>query len=158
MLGWHPRQGEIAIAADVVEELRAFKEYGATFGATVPPSEEIASLLDVARKWRMERDAAEAWNIYVRGQDAMAWRVALERLDELKPAYKLAAGRNPALASSYPRLADFFDTHKQIAQRATATKKKQKALASAPLEMAPVVPEAPPSLPSLASPKTPTST
>jgi len=126
MLGSHPRLAEVAHAAAVVEELRSFSDYDATFGVTVPPSQRIAELLDVARKWRMHRDEAAAWNTYVRAQDALAWKQALDLLDELKPAYKLAVGQKPALATTYPRLATFFDTHKNIAERASVTKKTKK--------------------------------
>jgi len=69
---------------------------------------------------------AAAWNTYVRAQDALAWKQALDLLDELKPAYKLAVGQKPALATTYPRLATFFDTHKNIAERASVTKKTKK--------------------------------
>jgi hypothetical protein len=134
LLGSHPRQLEVATASDVVEELEAFTDYDAVFGATVPPVERIAELLEFARRWRVERDAAAAWNVYVRAQDALAWKAALDLLDELKPAYKLAVGRKPALAAKYPKLTTFFEAHRQIAQRATATKTKKKADAEAGTE------------------------
>jgi hypothetical protein len=131
LLGSHPRQLEVATASEVVDELEGFTDYDAVFGATVPPVELIAKLLDFARQWRVQRDASAAWNVYVRAQDALAWKAALDLLDELKPAYKLAAARKPAIAAKYPRLSTFFDAHKQIAQRATATKTRKKAAAEA---------------------------
>ena len=93
----------------------------------MPPVQRLATLLDFARKWRAQRDAAGAWNAYVRAQDALAWKGALDLLDELKPTFRRAAARQPSLAMKHPRLALFFDAHRQIAQRASDTKTKKKA-------------------------------
>jgi hypothetical protein len=120
-----PRKAQVAAAAPVVDELRHFADYEAIFGTLVPAAKRIASVLDFAVKWRSQRDAAETWNTYVRAQDALAWEAALGLLDELKPSFQRAVARDPALAATYPRLATFFAAHKQIAQRATATKKKK---------------------------------
>jgi hypothetical protein len=125
LLGSHPRQAEVALAPDVMEELAAFRDYDATFGSMVPASEDLVALIAFATSWRQERAAAAAWNLYVRAQDAVAWKVTLAALDELKPAFKLALTRRPGLRRSYPRLVAFFDAHKQIAQRALATKRKK---------------------------------
>jgi hypothetical protein len=124
-LGFHPRLAELHGAPAVVGELRRFVGYDAAFGATVPPAERVAAILEFALQWRAQRDAAVAWAEYVRSQDARAWRAAFEVLDELKPAFELAATRRPDLIKAYPNLTEFFDVHKQIARRATATKKKK---------------------------------
>jgi len=142
MLGSHPRQAEVATAAAVVAELRGFTDYEKLFGSTVPPVEAMAAVLDLARQWRTERDAAAAWNEYVRGEDAVSWKVALELLDELKPAFQLAALKRPDIATTYPRLAAFFDSRRQIAQRAVATKKSKAKQAAAEPEPTPPKPDA----------------
>ncbi len=143
-----PRQAQVANAAQVVDELRHFTNYDAIFGTLVPAAKRIASVLEFAVKWRAQRDAAAAWNTYVRTEDALAWDAAIGLLDELKPSFQRAVARDPALAAAHPRLATFFATHKQIAQRATATKKrKADAALAASSDAAPRDPEDEPSKP-----------
>lgn len=124
--GYRPRQAEVAHAPQVIDDLKSFRDYAEIFGRHAPAPDEIVGLLERARSWREQRDAAAAWSLYVRTQDSLAWHAALATLDQLKPFFQLAAEREPELATKYQHLAAFFDTHKNIAKRAGATKAKKK--------------------------------
>lgn len=130
--GFHPTKTELAAAMGTVSDLGKFADYLTVLGTAAPDAVATANAVSVAMRWRMMRGPTETWDAYVRAQDAMAWKVAITLLDELKPLFLIAAAKNSTLATTYPGLAQMFNAAKATARTATATKKKNaKAAASA---------------------------
>ncbi|HEY6459937.1 MAG TPA: hypothetical protein VIY73_07285, partial [Polyangiaceae bacterium] len=88
--GYRPMASEVAAVADVIAELETFSNYDAVFGITAPPADQISQRLAVATEWTSVLSQTSAWSIYVKSEEATAWKDALLLVDKLKPAFQLA--------------------------------------------------------------------
>jgi hypothetical protein len=61
----------------------------------------------------------------------MAWKDALEVINNLKAPFQLAATANPSMATQYPALTRLLGAQKVVAKRAASTKKKNAAAVTA---------------------------
>jgi len=122
--GCRPKAAQVGVSPLVVTELTSSPTYGDDLGPTAPPARMIASAVNLAYRWRLIRNATEAWLAYVRTQDGLAWRDALALVTQLEPFVLAAVTRDPSVAAAYPGLMRMFDAPKVIARTASATKKK----------------------------------
>ncbi len=122
--GSHPTKNEIIAAPLALRDLGNFTDYETVLGSLAPAEPGLAGKLSVAISWRSLRNESQAWLAYVNAQDAIAWKVTLEALDELKPIFLIAVAKNPELAGTYPGLSQMFNASKVVAAKALATKKK----------------------------------
>jgi hypothetical protein len=147
MRGFRPTQSELASVLDAIRELSNFPNYSALFGITAPPVAQVVARLTVAAKWTTLYAASTAWYTYVRSQEGMAWKDALELVEGLKTPFQLASATNPALLNQYPALARMLGAKKVAAKRGTVTRAKNKkaeaAKAAAAAAAAQAAPQAP---------------
>ena len=143
--GFRPMQSELASVPDALLELSNFANYTGIFGITAPPANQVSQRLTVAAQWTSLFSASTDWYTYVKSQEGMAWKDALELVEKLKAPFQLATASNPALLSQYPALARMLGAQKVVAKRAVSTRvKKQKEDAAAALAAATVQPAATP--------------
>ena len=63
---------------------------------------------------------------YVKSQEGMAWKDALELAENLQAPFQLAAASNPSLLNQYPALARCSGRRQLVAKQATSTWAKNK--------------------------------
>ncbi len=142
--GWRPLQSELASVPDAIMELNNFPNYTALFGITAPPAAQVSARLTVAAEWTTLFASTTAWYTYVKSQEGMAWKDALELAENLKAPFQLAAASNPSLLNQYPALARMLGAQQLVAKRATSTRAKNKKAAqtAATATPAPAAPQA----------------
>jgi hypothetical protein len=123
--GARPKSGQVTVAPLVVAELTSSTDYAEQYGPSAPAAQTVASAVDLASRWRVIRAAADAWAIYARAQDGLAWKEAMALLTQLQPLFEAATTRDPAFAAANPGLSRMFSVQKVIAKSATATKKSK---------------------------------
>lgn len=152
-MGFHPSTRQLTAATTAIADLLGIGDLAALVGPLAPPAGAVAAALRLGMEWRQVRDETNAWDAYVRAQDAMAWKAALQLVDELKPLFLLAVSKDPSLASQYAGLTELFGAPKVAATKAAATKARNARTKAAAVANAPApVTEAP------ASPAAPTKT
>ena len=72
------------------------------------------------------RTASSAWDVYGQAQEGICWTVMRAAMASLKPAFALAAERDPSLPAKYPGLAALLGVKKAIAHKAVSTKRANK--------------------------------
>ncbi len=123
-LGFRPTSREVAAASLVITDLARNDDYQATFGSTAPTVARITDILQAALAWRNLRSRTEAWDEYVKAQDALAWKLALTCLADLRPLFLAAVGQKQAIARMYPGLVQMFEAPKLVANQGIVTRKK----------------------------------
>jgi hypothetical protein len=129
--GFRPMQAELAAVPDAVFELSQFPNWALIFGITAPASTSVGQRLQVAVGWTSLLAQSNSWNSYVKSQEGMAWKDALEVMDSLKAPFQLAVTASPSMASQYPALMRLLGAQKVVAKRAASTKKKNAAAVTA---------------------------
>ena len=124
--GITPKKAELVTLPLAVDDLRKFTNYGLVVGATAPPYEEILSTFAVTNEWSSMRTASSAWDVYGQAQEGICWTVMRAAMASLKPAFALAAQRDPSLPAKYPGLAALLGVKKAIAHKAVSTKRANK--------------------------------
>ena len=122
-----PKKVEVVVLADAVMELRSFVDFAGTLGKTVPSQAEVVASFDAASRWSVMRDTSDAWDKYSMVQEGIAWTGVRAIMARLKPAFELAAAGDPAIATTYPKLAALLDAKKSIAKRGATTRAANKA-------------------------------
>jgi hypothetical protein len=117
--GYRPMASEIAALPDAIVELQGFSDYLTLFGITAPPLDELVQRLSIAGQWTSVLSQTLGWSKYVKSQEGMAWKDALEFTEKLKAPFQLATAANPALLSQYPALARLLGASKAAALRGT---------------------------------------
>jgi hypothetical protein len=128
--GYLPNHYELAAVAGAVSDLLRFTTYGSVMGASAVPAETLGESLSRAIQWRDLRDETEAFAVYVKTEDATAWKEAMGYVDEVRPLFTYAVAKNASLATQFPSLAAFLAASKELALEGAATRvKKAKAKA-----------------------------
>ena len=125
--GVQPRKSELVALPLAIRDLRSFTNYGAILGTVAPPLAELEQSFDVSNAWSSMRNESSAWDAYCRDQEGVAWRAMRALMSRLKPLFVLAAKANPSLATTYAGLAALLGAKTVSANKAVATKKKNKA-------------------------------
>ena len=128
--GYRPMQTEIAYVPDAILELQGIPNWGLIFGMTAPAAPLVAGRLSVAMQWTDLYAESEAWFNYVKSQEGLAWKDALEVTDTLKVPLQCATATNPALLKQYPALQRLLGAQKVVAKKAVTTKANKKAAAA----------------------------
>jgi hypothetical protein len=124
--GIQPRTAELVALPLALRDLQRFANYSSVIGATAPPLAEVENTFDVTSQWSTMRKASSAWDAYCRDQEGIAWRSMRAMMGRLKPAFDLATKTNPSIGTSYAGLGALLDAKTVSAQKAAATKKKNK--------------------------------
>jgi len=122
--GAHPKAAQITALQDAVNELATSTSYAMTFGAAVPPAEQLAGDLDAAGRWTALRVSLEALLVYAKSNEAVTWKTGLTGLDQLNQVFKVVAKQNPALLAVFPATQRLLDVSKVISQKAVASRAK----------------------------------
>jgi hypothetical protein len=120
--GSHPKAGQLGAGPDAVLELRDFQGFGALFGTAVPPATQLADEIDNALRWTALREATEAFLVYAKSGEAVAWKTALTDLDKLDPVVQVVTITNPTALVGCPALVRTLDVPKAIARRGQASR------------------------------------
>jgi hypothetical protein len=134
--GYRPMQSELASVPESVKELLAFPNWSSVFGITAEPAKQIAQRLEVASQWTALYAASTDWETYVKSQEGMAWKDALESIEALKPAFALASTANPSMLKQYPSLGRLLGAQKVVAKRGVSTRIKNKKAEAKKAELA----------------------
>jgi len=129
--GSHAKKAQIAAVAGVLTELADPTTYAQQLGPYAIAAGSFTQVLSTAGGWSNVRIALEAYLLYAKTQEGIAWRAALTDIDQLKAVFDVAATRNPDLARQLPALARLLGVTGQVTQKAVATKKRNKAEAVA---------------------------
>jgi hypothetical protein len=129
--GCYPSKSELAAAPAAISDLARFATCSATLGTAAPSPTLAISLLTSALGWRSMRTSTDAWDKYVRAQDALAWQSAMICMDELKPLFLIALAKDSSLGALYPGLTAMFTASRVSARQAATTKRKNRAAATA---------------------------
>jgi hypothetical protein len=127
-VGYRPNQLELTAMPAAISDLGKFVDYAALLGIGAPATTTVVGAITLGVQWRAQRGLAEAWDTYVRTQDAIAWKAALMLLEELKPLFLGAVAKKPELATTYPGLSQIFNASKASSKQANVTKKKKRKL------------------------------
>ncbi|MFO0602350.1 MAG: hypothetical protein U0324_04200 [Polyangiales bacterium] len=122
-----PVEGQATEAGGVAGELADHAKYRADFGVYAPDPEQLAASLKRAQGLTEEAARANAWAAHVTAQRDLAWDDALARMDQLAEPFALADAKNATVAQRYPRTRAFYGVRGEIAARAAATRKKNRA-------------------------------
>jgi hypothetical protein len=129
--GSYPNKLEVAAMPKAANELGQFVDYAVLLGAAATPAPAVIDAINRGLAWRTLRGDAEAWEQYVKSEDAMQWKSTMGILAEIKPLFLFALSKNPSLATSYPWLTQLLVSGKEIAKLANATRTKNRATKSA---------------------------
>jgi hypothetical protein len=130
--GFRPMATEVKAVSAAVTELQGMTDYGAIFGITAPPVDQVIQLLQVAEQWTELLAASSAWEAYVKSEEGVAWKDALQVVEKLKTPFQLATTANPALSARLPELAKLLGASKAAAKKGSSTKSKNQATADTP--------------------------
>jgi hypothetical protein len=122
--GYSPRQTELTTLPGVIADLGNFIDYASVIGAKAPAATTVQSKISTALGWRKVRNKAEAWEIYARTEDAIAWKEAAVVLDKIKPLFLFAVTEDPTLSAKYPSLAAYCTATKEATAQANVTRQK----------------------------------
>ena len=126
-----PRTSELNALPIAVKELAAFSDYAQVLGATAPPLAQVQPVCTITNEWSATRTESAAWDEYCRTQEGIAWSILRPMMNQLRPAFELAATLDATLAGRFPGLTTLLGAKKAIAKKAAATKKKNKPQKSA---------------------------
>lgn len=121
---------EIAAVPDALAELQGLTDYDTVFGITAPPRDQLVQRLATAVQWTPVLSQSSGWLRYVKSQEGLAWKDALELTEKLKVPFQLASTANPGLLSQFPSLARLLGASKVVSKRAVATRTKNKKTAA----------------------------
>jgi hypothetical protein len=121
-----PRQRELTALATAISDVTKFADFDTVMGSTAPSRAEVLQALTTGSKWTTQRQATQAWLRYAGLEEGLSWEVIRTQQDSLRPAFALAAKRNPALAEKYTGLAKLLAAPKTAAQQGAATRKANK--------------------------------
>lgn len=121
-----PRNRELTALAQALVDLSRFADYDTVMGNTAPARADVIQALTTGSQWTTQFQSSGAWQKYAGLMQGLSWQVIRTQEDYLRPAFALAAKRNPALAEKYTGLAKLLAAPSTTAQKAVATKKANK--------------------------------
>jgi hypothetical protein len=122
--GHYPNKLEVEAMPKAIIELGSFASYTSILGSLTTPAETFADALTLGLSWRSLRTGSEAWDTYVKAQDAKAWKEAMAMVDDVRPAFLRAVAKNAALGLAYPALMDLFTANNTVAKASSAARAK----------------------------------
>ncbi len=121
-----PRKRELTALAQALVDLSRFTDYDTVMGNTAPARADVIQAFTTGAQWTTQYQSSDAWQKYAGLMQGLSWQVIRTQEDYLRPAFALAAKRNPALAEKYTGLAKLLAAPNTSAQKAVATKKANK--------------------------------
>jgi hypothetical protein len=123
--GHYPNKLELSAMPKAMGDLGRFVNYAALLGGAAPAASAVVATVDRALDWREIRDSMEAFSAYVKAEDGIAWKSAMNMLDEVRPLFAFAASKDPSLITAYPWLAQLLAASKAPALKAVASRMKK---------------------------------
>jgi hypothetical protein len=118
-----PRTAELVALPMAVEDLRKFVDYTQVMGSKAPPWAQVIAAFDVTNQWSSARTRADAWDLFARTQEGVAWTLLRTLIAQVAPTFGVAVASDPAMASSLPGLTTLLGVKSAIAKKAASTKK-----------------------------------
>ena len=125
--GYNPDTAQVAAIPDVITEVSSSDSYQADLGPAAPEPNAFVTTLTDALGWTNLRAQAEDFLVYVKSQEAVTWKSALIKVDQVKAAYDVALPHNADLPKTYPALARLVDAQTAVARKAAASRKRNAA-------------------------------
>jgi len=154
-LGAHPKSGQITAVPGAIAELESSTSYVQAFGGGVPPASRLAGDLSIAASWTTLRMSLEAFLVYAKSNEVIAWKEAFTELDELNAVFQVVAKQNPQLVAGFPATKRLLGVTKAISEAGAATKARKAKASTAKTAPAPAAAAA--TTASTTSPTAPTS-
>ena len=79
-----PKKAEMAVLPQVLQELGRFANWTQVFGTTAPPLPSLQQTLNAALEWSLMRNSTDAWDLYSRTMEGIAWTEARAMMDRFK--------------------------------------------------------------------------
>ena len=90
-----PRLVELG-ALRPIEDLKNFVDYATALGGTTaPPIAVVIAAFRLGQQWSSMRKVSAIWDRYAEMQEGIAWATIRPIMDQLRPAFVLAAARGP---------------------------------------------------------------
>jgi hypothetical protein len=118
-----PKKAELAVLPQTLQELGRFTNWTQVFGTTAPPLASLQQTLNAALEWSLMRNSTDAWDLYSRTMEGIAWTEARAMMDRFKATFDAAVAADSTVQSQNPSLAALLGAAKAIAQRGVATRK-----------------------------------
>jgi hypothetical protein len=112
--------------SQAIIDVSRFTDFDAVMGSTAPARADVLQALTTASSWTSQYQATLAWLRYVGLMQGLSWQVIRTQEQCLRPAFALAAKRNPALGEKYSGFAKLLFAQSKAAQQAVATKMANK--------------------------------
>jgi hypothetical protein len=120
------QRSQLACASMVSSELSPLEASNADFGPHIPNLPSLGVAMRLAAQWSAERAKADAWVVYSRSQERLAWLPVLDALASFRPAFEHALNHDPSIAARYPSMALFYGIGSQSAKKAGRTRRARK--------------------------------
>jgi len=122
-----PVETQTEDAPKVAAEVGDKDAYRRDFGAYAPDPQKLAASLNRSKELSDEVTRATAWLAHVTALRDVSWHQSLVMMDQLSDPFELADAKNGTVAQRYPRTKAFYGTRTEIATRAAATRRKNRA-------------------------------
>ncbi len=122
-----PKKAELLVLPQAVKNLAQFASYAQVMGPYAPPYEETLALFTVVNQWSAMRTASSAWDAYSVDQEGLGWATLRPVMERLRPLFDIAVSADPTLLVKLPSLATLLGARTAIAQKAVATRQRNKA-------------------------------
>ncbi len=121
-----PTDEQVRAAPGMVRELESETTYREDFGKRVPEPSAIAAAVARARALSDESARAEAWHAHLKNETQIAWQQALELTNKLQEQFEVADAADPGVALRFPETKAFYEVRARIAERAVASRKRNR--------------------------------
>lgn len=122
-----PTDEQVKAASGMASEIADEKTYREDFGKRAPEPAAVSSALARAHALSDELARAEAWLAYLKGESASAWQRALELTGRFQEHFDIADRADPEIARRYPDTTTFYRARSKSAERAVATRRRNRA-------------------------------
>ena len=119
-----PRTSELNALPIAVKELAAFSDYAQVLGATAPPLAQVQPVCMITNEWSTTRTQSKAWDEYCKTQEGIAWSILRPIMNQVRPAFELAATLDSTLSARFPGLTTLLGAKKAIAKKGVVTRTK----------------------------------
>jgi hypothetical protein len=117
-------RGEVDVAENAANELRASTTFSQLLSAKLGTADEIANALAFAVAWYREAQSGAAWSSYARTESNLSWNYALAMIDRLRAGFQAVASTDPGIAKEMPYFTQLLGARTAVANKGVSTKRK----------------------------------
>jgi hypothetical protein len=121
-----PMEQHAGLVKSLSHEILSQSNYQEDFGPNAPPQKTLASNLARCAVLDAEVIAAKAWLAFLEHEREVTWHTTLEQTQRLQQFYMVNVASDPNIAPRYPVMRAFMGVRSGAADRAVATRKKNR--------------------------------